>query len=102
MTIIRIKLSDLESAAKVREPGFMEAMFSAGREVGVCLEFTPDKHAELVAKWGKLTGNRGAGDFMARAFKPAAHLMDKTLGTHLDGCKGCGKRQTAMNKAIPF
>jgi hypothetical protein len=43
-------------------------------------------------------GMRGAGDAVHQILNPIAKLVDDTLGTNLQGCSGCYKRQNEMNK----
>ena len=45
---------------------------------------------------------RGAGDLVARVFKPIAKALDRTLGTRLADCKSCEERQAWANKIFPF
>lgn len=41
---------------------------------------------------------RRLGDIVAQAAKPVVVISDRYLGTDLANCKGCKKRQTALNK----
>ena len=45
---------------------------------------------------------RGLGDTVARFAKPIARRLDSVFGTHLEDCKGCDKRQAALNKRFPY
>lgn len=45
---------------------------------------------------------RGAGDVVAMVAQPIAKGLDKVLGTDLQNCGGCKKRQDALNKAMPL
>ena len=45
---------------------------------------------------------RGLGDVVAAAAKPIARQIDKRLKTDLEHCKGCGRRQDDLNRAVPF
>lgn len=44
---------------------------------------------------------RGLGDRVERIAQPIAKVIDKALGTNVQGCGGCKKRRDALNKAFP-
>jgi hypothetical protein len=103
MLSIIIQLSDLEHAAKVRPAGFLADVKSAALcEVSGRLTFNPLTYDALCLKWGgKLTGNRGLGDVVARVAKPIARAVDRVAGTRLANCKECGRRQNRLNHIPP-
>lgn len=45
---------------------------------------------------------RGVGDIVAKVAQPIAKGLDKVLGTHIQGCGGCKKRQEKLNQVFPF
>ena len=45
---------------------------------------------------------RGMGDIVAKVAQPIAKGLDKVLGTNIQGCGGCKKRQEKLNNAFPF
>lgn len=44
----------------------------------------------------------GLGDVVALVAGPITKGIDAILGTRLQNCGGCGKRQTKLNQLIPF
>jgi hypothetical protein len=45
---------------------------------------------------------RGLGDVVAMVAQPMAKMIDRIAGTNLANCAGCGNRQDALNKVVPF
>ena len=43
----------------------------------------------------------GLGDVVASVAQPIARVIDAVVGTHLQGCGGCKKRQESLNQAVP-
>lgn len=41
---------------------------------------------------------QGLGDRVERVAQPIAKIIDKTLGTNIQGCGGCKKRKAWLNK----
>ena len=54
------------------------------------------------ARHAKHKPMRGLGDAVARLAEPVASLLDRTLGTHWQGCAGCAGRQQWLNEKVPF
>lgn len=44
---------------------------------------------------------KGLGDMVERIAQPIAKIIDRALGTKIQGCGGCKKRREALNKAFP-
>ena len=67
--------------------------------------------AALTARLAALTGSHptppaapapfGLGDAVAVVAKPIARVIDRAVGTDLEHCEGCAKRQAALNQAVP-
>lgn len=45
---------------------------------------------------------QGMGDVVAMIAQPIAKGIDAMLGTRLQNCGGCGKRQRNLNQLTPF
>ena len=46
----------------------------------------------------KNTPKRGVGDQVERIAQPIAKVIDKALGTNIQGCGGCKRRRDYLNK----
>ena len=44
----------------------------------------------------------GLGDVVHKVAQPIARVIDKTLGTNIQGCGGCKKRKESLNKHFPL
>lgn len=47
-------------------------------------------------------GTRGLGDLVHHVAQPIAKVIDKALGTNVQGCWSCSGRREALNNAMPF
>jgi hypothetical protein len=47
-------------------------------------------------------GTRGLGDVVHSVAQPIAKVIDKALGTNVQGCWSCAGRREALNNAMPF
>lgn len=93
----RIEVAALRRAAAVRPEGWLATVLAAGQVRGRELELTVEAHAALVERYGRLTGNRGWGDRVARVAKPMARVLDAALGTDWQHCGSCQQRQERWN-----
>lgn len=118
----RTSLRAIKAIVSQRKPGYLEACLKFGRQVSidndVKIELDDDKYQQIQRDFmirpvikPSIPGIKvhtppprfkGAGDLVEAGLKPFAKLSDRFLGTKLVGCKGCGERRDALNKAIPF
>jgi hypothetical protein len=45
---------------------------------------------------------RGLGDIVAAVANPIARVLDRKLGTRIEGCAGCAKRRDWLNTHVPL
>jgi hypothetical protein len=91
---MKLRLADLEAAAKNRPAGYLEDCLSRGTVSDGRLELTTAEYLSLCAKY------RLAGDAVEVVAKPIARLIDKVTGTKLTGCGGCARRREKLNSAF--
>lgn len=97
---MKILLKAIKANAVNRPDGYYEDCIAHGIVEGEFLTITTEGYNELLKKYR--VKMRGLGDLVAVPANKIAGVMDRTLGTHIQGCSGCGKRQDVLNKLVPF
>lgn len=85
--------------------GYVQAVEKAATSFdGVCYHLTDEAwekiqqdylHGPIIRRPARF---HGLGDAVAYVAHPVARIADKVLGTNLQGCGGCRKRQEALNR----
>lgn len=67
------------------------------------VELTSEQKAQIkkVQFEEKEKSKIGFGDFIAKIAQPVARTIDSVVGTNIQNCGGCKKRQEALNNLIP-
>ena len=103
----KIRLSDLKSVASNRADGYYDACIALGNAQGEFLYLHVKDFAELRATYPPIKPEgrpccKGLGDLVAIPAQAIARSIDRVVGTNIQNCEKCKKRQAFLNKVIPF
>ena len=107
MSEVRLKMTSLLDIAKVRQPGYLDALISAGQMIDKNGHPVTDRNeAEILILPGTVYADfranpPGLGDKVATVVKPIAKAADFALGTHYATCGACQQAQADLNRALP-
>lgn len=97
----KISIVAIKQMGERRADGFVEEIMSHGTIVGEFLEIDQVCYGNVMGKY-RPKPMRGLGDAVAVVAQPIARTIDRVVGTHIEGCGGCKKRQEKLNKLVPF
>ena len=103
----KLRLYDIKEVSKNRAPGYEEAVLSKGKIDGEFLYLHVKDFAELRATYPPIKPEgrpccKGLGDLVAIPAQAIARSIDRVVGTNIQNCEKCKKRQAFLNKVIPF
>jgi hypothetical protein len=107
-----IPITMIDKMAPLRPAGYKEEILQAGEVKDGAVWVDWQTYLRLLQKYSpnskapspKLQHPpmKGMGDAVEKLAQPIAKVIDKVLGTNVQGCGGCAKRKQWLNKAIPF
>ena len=90
---------DLQAVMQSKCPNLWHDLLSVGQLVNGQI-VVPDASGKAILD--NCNRIHGLGDVVAIVAQPVARALDAVLGTNLQNCGGCAKRQATLNAVVPF